>query len=52
MGTWTSVGVVVRMGRSLLGRLVVTDALKDNPTRRLATHVYGKYPEGISLSQG
>ena len=24
-GTWTSVGVVVRMGRSLLGRLVVTD---------------------------
>ena len=30
-GTWTSVGVVVRRGRSLLGRLAVTDALKDNP---------------------
>ena len=30
-GTWTSVGVVVRMSESLLERLVVTDTLKDNP---------------------
>ena len=51
-GSWTSVGVVVRMIGSLLEHLAVTDTLKDNPTRLLATHVYRKYPEGISLSQG
>ena len=50
-GTWTSVGVVVRMIGSLLGHLAVTDISKDNTAPRLATRACGKYPEGISPSQ-